>query len=211
MKQPVLTGNVVSGCSGEALYCIGSYKTYITYNTLRDSILEGVCLDSGCIGNYFAHNEVVNNGIAGGLPGVSIDNGIYNIVDSNNVYNNSCSGIKLVRTGLGNIIVNNICTDNAYNQMGAKSSGIDIEPLAVETENLGYIDGLGSNWNVVLNNTVTGSHDFGVFIADDDTANNGGSSCENVIMYNKFSSAYTFGAADFSSMSSTVKNNITLN
>lgn len=89
--------------------------------------------------------------------------------------------------------------------MGAKSSGIDIEPLAVETENLGYIDGLGSNWNVVLNNTVTGSHDFGVFIADDDTANNGGSSCENVIMYNKFSSAYTFGAADFSSMSSTVK------
>ena len=91
------------------------------------------------------------------------------------------------------------------------SSGIDIEPLAVETENLGYIDGLGSNWNVVLNNTVTGSHDFGVFIADDDTANNGGSSCENVIMYNKFSSAYTFGAADFSSMSSTVKNNITLN
>ena len=136
---------------------------------------------------------------------------LYNIVDSNNVYNNSCSGIKLVRTGLGNIIVNNICTDNAYNQMGAKSSGIDIEPLAVETENLGYIDGLGSNWNVVLNNTVTGSHDFGVFIADDDTANNGGSSCENVIMYNKFSSAYTFGAADFSSMSSTVKNNITLN
>ena len=207
----IVTGNVVSGCSGEALYCIGSYKTYITYNTLRDSILEGVCLDSGCIGNYFAHNEVVNNGIAGGLPGVSIDNGIYNIVDSNNVYNNSCSGIKLVRTGLGNIIVNNICTDNAYNQMGAKSSGIDIEPLAVETENLGYIDGLGSNWNVVLNNTVTGSHDFGVFIADDDTANNGGSSCENVIMYNKFSSAYTFGAADFSSMSSTVKNNITLN
>ena len=61
--------------------------------------------------------------------------------------------------------------------MGAKSSGIDIEPLAVETENLGYIDGLGSNWNVVLNNTVTGSR-FGVFIADDDTANNGGSSAK---------------------------------
>ena len=66
--------------------------------------------------------------------------------------------------------------------------------------------------DIVLNNTVTGSHDFGVFIADDDTANNGGSSCENVIMYNKFSSAYTFNASsNFSSMSSTVKNNITLN
>ena len=112
-------------------------------------------------------------------------------------------------TAVQEYIVNEI--QDVYRLQGAKSSGIDIEPLAVETENLGYIDGLGSNWNVVLNNTVTGSHDFGVFIADDDTANNGGSSCENVIMYNKFSSAYTFGAADFSSMSSTVKNNITLN
>ena len=200
----IVTKNTVASSVGEALYCIGAYKTYMTYNVLRDSYLEGVCLDSGCIGNYFAHNEVFNNGIEGGLPGVSIDNGMYNIVDGNNVYNNTCSGIKLVRTGLGNIIVNNTCTDNSYNKKGAKSAGVDIEPLAVEAANLGYIDGLGSNWNVVLNNTVKGSHDFGVFIADDD----GGVSCGNVIMYNKFSSAYTFGATDFSSQPSTVKNNI---
>ncbi len=198
--------NVISDCTvGEALYCIGTYRVYMTGNTLKNSFLEGVCMDSGCIGNYFANNEVYNNGLSGGLPGVSIDNGIYNVVDGNNVYDNTCSGIKLVRAGLGNIIVENTCTSNSKKTTDAagktsSSAGIDIEPLKVDAQDGDTLDGKGSNGNVVMNNTVTGSHDFGVYVAEDSQT---GTSSGNSIKYNVLN-ANLYRVIDYSTSNNTI-------
>ena len=202
----LVMNNVVSDCTaGEALYCIGGYRVYMTGNTLRNSFLEGVCMDSGCIGCYFAGNEVYNNGLSGGLPGVSIDNGIYNIVDGNNIYNNTCSGIKLVRTGIGNIITENVCKDNSTNTTDAagktsSSAGIDIESLKVDAQDGDTLDGKGSNGNVVMNNTVSGNHDFGVYIAEDSET---GTSRGNSVKYNNLKAA-RYRVIDYSTSDNTI-------
>ena len=42
------------------------------------------------------------------LPGVSLDNTIYNILESNIISNNYGGGIKMVRTGVRNLIIENV-------------------------------------------------------------------------------------------------------
>lgn len=201
----IVADNVVSNSEYCAVYGLGAYRCYITGNTLADSKLEGICLDSGCIGCYFANNEVYGNSKEGGLPGVSIDNGIYNIIDGNNIHDNACNGIKLVRTALGNVIVNNICVNNSYSTGGSACAGISIEPVEVEAGNLGYLDGFGSDYNVVVNNTVSLGHDFGIMVSNDSAT---GKCVGNIVKYNFLQKGYAHATVDFASVDNVVRDNI---
>lgn len=182
--------NKGSNNDGEGLYCIGTYKTYMVNNKIYNCKLEGCCLDSGCIGTWFYGNEIYNTGTLGGLPGLSIDNGLYNFVDNNNIHDNTCDGVKLVRTGDANLIVNNVLRDNSTNLVDSRvSSGVDIEPLAVEAGDRGKLDGFGSDGNIVMLNTISG-HSCGVYIAEDSIDGETqyrSTSIENVVKFNTIS------------------------
>ena len=199
---------ITTGC---AIYFIGTYGTYIKGNSLSNSYLEGICLDGGCIGTYFAENEVSYCSKIGGLPGVSVDNGIYNIIDNNKVHNNGASGIKLVRTALGNIVVNNTCYDNSVNtfnvdnQRNDETAGILIRAQKVDAVDGDNIDGTGSNGNLVINNTIYGSHDAAINV---DLNSETGSCSGNTVMYNNIKGNYDFSVLDSSTSANTVKNNI---
>lgn len=201
----IVKDNVVTGSAWCAMYCLGAYRAYITGNTLCDSVKEGICLDSGCIGCYFANNEVYGNSKDGGLPGVSIDNSIYNIIDGNNIHDNACNGIKLVRTALGNVIVNNTCVNNAYKTDGNTCAGISIEAVVVDESDQGYLDGFGSDCNIVINNIIGAGHNHGIMISNDSAT---GTSARNIVKYNKISADYDHGTVDFSSYNNIVKDNI---
>ncbi len=176
--------NKGSDNDGEGLYCIGTYKIYVVNNRIYNCKLEGCCLDSGCIGTWFYGNEIYNTGTLGGLPGLSIDNGMYNFVDSNNIHDNTCDGVKLVRTGDANLIVNNVLQNNSANLAGSDvSSGVDIEPLKVAEGDYGLLDGFGSDGNIIMKNTISG-HSCGVYIAEDSDT---GTSVDNVVKYNDIS------------------------
>ena len=201
----IVRNNEVTGSHDCAMYCLGTYKVYITGNTLHDSKLEGICMDSGCIGTYFADNNVYNNGNNGGLPGVSIDNGIYNIVENNNVHDNACIGIKLVRAAYGNVIVENTCTNNSTNvPADTANAGISIETKVLD-DSIWYLDSYGSDFNIVYNNNVNSGHVYGIMVKDDTTnaANTG-----NVIEYNKIAANHQFATVDFSTRYNVLNNNI---
>lgn len=208
----IVNGNTINNCTeGEGLYCIGTYRSYMTGNSISNCKLEGVCLDFGCIGVYFAQNEVYKTSLSGGLPGVSIDNGMYNILDGNKIHDNTCSGIKLVRTGYCNLIVNNTCYDNSSNKTdltgrASSSAGIDIKCLdAYNDVDAEYIDDVGSSGNVLINNTIYGAHDSGIYIGENSKY---GRSAGNMIESNSIKASYQYGVLDYSGQSNTVKNNI---
>lgn len=208
----IVNNNTVDGCTeGEGMYCIGTYRMYMTNNIIKNCKLEGVCLDFGCIGTYFANNEVCATSLSGGLPGVSIDNGMYNILDGNKIHDNTCSGIKMVRTGYCNLLVNNVCYDNSSNKTdltgrSSSSAGIDIKCLDVYNDvDAEYIDDVGSSGNVLVNNTIYGTHDYGIYIGENSAY---GRSSGNMIESNSILSSYQYGVIDYSGQYNTIKNNI---
>ena len=193
----ICESNFVSALSeGEGIYCIGTYKTYVLNNEIRDCYLEGTCIDYGCIGTWYYGNTVNNTGLIGGLPGLSLDNSLYNFVDSNTISQNTCDGIKLVRTADATLIVNNTIFGNNKNLAGSKvSSGIDIEPLEVEAGDGDRLDGYGSDGNIIMNNTIT-DHSVGVYIAEDSLT---GTSVDNVVKNNTLRDCSYEYLVDFSS------------
>ena len=209
----LVRNNFISGANACAMYCLGTYQVYITDNELCNSQLEGICFDSGCIGNYFYNNEVHHTSLSGGLPGVSVDNGIYNIIDNNQVYDNDCVGIKIVRAGYGTIVVNNLCANNNHGSAnGSKSNiGISIEVKELgenESHLIDVLDVFGSDSNVVYNNTILGGHYRSVAISEAlkrgaQTYNNR----NNVVKYNKFLDASDYLGVDFSELPNIVVDN----
>jgi len=215
----VVKNNLVNGAGHCAMYCLGTYQVYLTGNELCNSQLEGICFDSGCIGNYFYGNKVHHTALGGGLPGVSIDNGIYNIVDNNEIYDNDCVGIKIVRAGYGSVIVNNTCANNNHgSSAGQKGNiGISIEvkgisPESADAEYVNILDVYGSDSNVVYNNTVHGGHYHAIAISEYgiDYSNNGAhqNNNNNVVKYNMVPAAIEYPTVDFSELSNTMVDNV---
>lgn len=208
----VVKDNEVSGTKKCAMYYLGAYQVYVTDNYLHDTQLEGVCFDSGCIGCYFAGNTVERTSQDGGLPGVSIDNGIYNIVDNNIVRENGSAGIKIVRAGYGSIIVNNTCYDNNTKVNSIKGNlgiAIEVEPVdpIKEAEYVNILDASGSDANVVYNNVVYGGHYQGIAVSKD-VAETGAKNVNNVVRYNKVTADSDYPLVDFSSFDNDLRNNV---
>ena len=194
-KNIVIKNNSIDNTGRCPLYFIGAYKAYVTGNKLTNGKMEGICFDYGCVGGYFANNEVSGCGADNTLPGIAVDTGIYCIIDGNYTHDNVNHGIRLVRGALGTVIVNNNCENNGTEKMvqgGKLVAGIVIEDASL-TEADNRLDALGSNYNVVYGNTISGRSTVGVGIMAED----GTDDCShNIVKYNIFGRQFTYNLID---------------
>lgn len=197
----VVYGNDISENRSSDIYCDGNYQTYIVKNRLLSNDKEGLCMDWGTIGTFVSQNIIEYNGFhidqtdedlkndfvdglgrlpdgssPSKLPGVSMDNTIWNIIEDNVVSNNAGSGIKSVRTSSENIIYNNIVADNnrgvsdAFHffgiELGAANDG------GTEQDKYSSIMDFNGNYeNIIASNVITGAHFDGIFLEKDNTIN----------------------------------------
>lgn len=131
-------GNHCTLNRAQGIYCEGAIHCWFENNYLWRNNKEGICFDWGSSANVFVRNNVMLNGQRAGLspeeikadfiehfpilpdgssscklPGVSIDNGACNLIHDNKIQNNYGGGVKMVRSGLGNVISNNRLLANA--------------------------------------------------------------------------------------------------
>jgi len=120
------------------------------------------------------------------LPGISLDNAMWNIISNNNINNNAGSGIKTVRSTIENIIIeNNIIDNNMGSNKRFHFFGVELGVALDDDElnDLGHkIDLTGDYENIIARNNISGSHYAGVFIAKDCYFND---IIENDILYPK--------------------------
>ena len=100
------------------------------------------------------------------LPGISLDNAVYNILEQNTVTQNGGSGIKMVRASVGNLISDNSVADNntgeneRYHFFGIELGG---ERYTEEKWNMDF----GSDYgNIVSDNRISGAHYAALFLAE---------------------------------------------
>ena len=188
----IVRNNTVSGNNSSGIYCDGAYLVYITENQITGNDKEGLCLDYGTIGAYIACNDIRSNGnrarqtdqdlkndfvldagrledgsSCSKLPGISIDNSACNIIYDNRVEGNYGSGVKMVRTGVRNIISTNIIHDN---NRGAGDTfhffGIELGFAAADVEAVN-LDFVSDYENIICRNLITGAHYAGIFLAEE--------------------------------------------
>ena len=113
------------------------------------------------------------------LPGISLDNTAYNILEDNMIINNYGGGIKMVRTTVRTVILKNVIRDNNKGQNDIYHFfGIEIGAAPSGIEN-SVMDFTPSYENIVCRNIITGDHYSGVFIAEECYVND---VFDNVIM-----------------------------
>lgn len=192
LKAPhdvVLRDNYVADNNSSGIYCDGPYRVYIVDNRIVGNDKEGMCLDYGTIGAYVAENDILGNGnrarqsdddlrmdfvIEHGrmddgsakakLPGISIDNAAYNIVYDNRISQNYGSGVKMVRTGIRNIVSTNLIIENNAGENDiCHFFGVEIGNAMADIEaiNLDFTAGFE---NIICRNIITGKHYAGIFI-----------------------------------------------
>lgn len=195
LKAPhnvIVRKNCVTRNTSTGVYCDGPYRVYVVENRVEDNDKEGLCLDYGTVGAYVSGNDIVGNGNRGRqsdrdlekdyvldwgrledgsacakLPGLSIDNAAYNIVYNNNISGNYGSGVKMVRSGVRNIISTNLITGN---NRGASDKfhffGIELG-CAAEDDSVINLDYRPEYENIVCRNIITGTHYAGVFLSEE--------------------------------------------
>lgn len=200
----VIAFNDVRLNASSGIYVDGGVRNVIVSNVIDGNSKEGLCLDNGSTANVVASNVVQHNGnrwgepdwvlardyvlnygrladgtAAAKVPGISIDNAMYNIVFSNSVSHNFGGGIKMVRTGYFNVLgVNTIFSNND----GASSTfhffGIELGAATGDSSS-GELDFTPSRGNIVFSNAIRGSHYSGIFFAGGSDQND---VFDNVIM-----------------------------
>ena len=190
-SEIIVYQNTSSDNQSGGMYCSGLYKSYFISNTVTGNQKEGTCLDWQTFGCYLLKNTYQGNGwradqsdeileadevLQDGrmddgsskakLPGVSLDNAAYNILEQNTATQNGGSGIKMVRASVGNLIYNNAVIDNntgeneRYHFFGIELGG---EPYAEEKWNMDF----GSDYgNIISNNHISGAHYAALFLAE---------------------------------------------
>jgi parallel beta-helix repeat protein len=132
-----IRNNFFADNRAQGIYCEGCVMSVIEDNVIISNNKEGICFDWGSALNVFRNNTLSSNGQRASLsneevkadfiehhpllpdgssscklPAISIDNGAFNIIEGNKIYRNYGGGIKMVRTGIANIICNNMIMDN---------------------------------------------------------------------------------------------------
>ena len=196
----IIYGNYIAEGNSSGIYCCGPYQIYVIKNNITSNEKEGICLDWGTIGSYVSENNISYNGFRmhqsdddlkqdyifdfgrlddgsspAKLPGISLDNAMWNIISNNNINNNAGSGIKTVRSTIENIIIENNIIDN---NMGSNKKfhffGVELGAAleSKEVENLKEImDIIGNYENIITNNNISGKHYSGIFIQDNSYSN----------------------------------------
>ncbi len=189
-EQNVVLGNIVTDGLSSGIYNDGGVANIFLGNRIERNSKEGICFDNGATANVFARNLVTGNGRRWGhpratlaldsvlragvgrdgtaiakLPGVSIDNALYNEIYDNDITGNWGGGVKMVRTSLFNVVGRNRLDDN---NLGAstKAHFFGIELGAARADQPATdLDFVGSSGNIVFDNAIHGKHYSGIFIA----------------------------------------------
>ena len=191
LKNPmynVILGNDVRANHSSGIYNDGAVANVFLSNRIEDNSKEGICFDNGATANVFVGNIVTGNGdrwgqtdkdlahdfVAGAgrladgtpsakLPGVSIDNALYNEIFGNYVVGNFGGGVKMVRTGIYNIVGENVIISNNLGE-SPKFHFFGIELGAAPGDNaepeLNFTPSVG---NIIFGNNVRGKHYSGIF------------------------------------------------
>jgi len=188
-------GNSFSYNRAQGIYCEGALFCSFKENLIHSNNKEGVCFDWGCAFNFFTHNSLAFNGERSSLtqqeikidaieqypllldgssscklPALSIDNGSFNIIVSNSILRNFGGGIKMVRSGISNIIAFNTFSDNylGINEHFRAFHGLTLLAMGSETEfnpDCANLDFLPSKGNIISGNTFSGTSHYLAFYA----------------------------------------------
>jgi parallel beta-helix repeat protein len=221
----LILNNKVADQQSSGIYLDGAVNIYILENSLLNNDKEGICLDNGTTATQFFNNTVIGNGrrikqsdddlkmdfvLSHGkmddgsakakLPGISLDNALYNIIVENRISANYGSGVKMVRTGIRNIITHNTISDNnagvneLFHFFGVELGSAKLDEPAV------FLNAVGDYENIIASNDVRGPHYAGIFFAEDIYQNN--------VSENKISGASVFSIESISQRSNQVYNNV---
>jgi hypothetical protein len=174
------------------VYSDGGVKNVIASNLIAANAKEGICLDDASVANVVVANVVRRNGSRWGepdvvlkmetiepsgrladgtpaakVPGISLDNALYNVVFQNTVEDNYGGGIKLVRTSLFNLIGMNTLVANAVGS-SEKFHYFGIELGAAPGDfTTRELDITPSRGNIVFSNMIRGPHYAGIYFGTD--------------------------------------------
>jgi parallel beta-helix repeat protein len=218
--------NRIAANAASGIYVDGGVRNVIASNTVEANAKEGLCLDNGSTANVVVSNSVERNGdrwgetdrvlesdhvLAAGriedgtsaakLPGISIDNALYNVVFKNHVEHNQGGGVKIVRTGYFNVIGMNMIVSN---NDGASPSfhffGVELGSTVADAAS-NEIDFTPSRGNLVFSNLVRGGHYAGIFL--------GAGSDRNEVFDNTILDATNWGLESVAVMDNRTLNNLT--
>ena len=187
----IIVSNRFAENKGSGMYSDGAMLNCYAHNRIENNGKEGVCFDFGSSGNLFTYNNVIGNGRRSGhsdadlrsnyvlehgrmsdgtakakVPGISLDNALYNIVLHNVVKRNYGGGIKCVRSDSYNVIGNNVIEDNNRGKNDTfHFFGIELGAAPAE-DDWGESDIYPSAGNIVCKNSIRGNHYAGIFFGD---------------------------------------------
>ncbi len=200
----ILRDNEVSHNNASGIYSDGAYNCFVIGNKVEENDKEGICLDYGTIGFYLKENIFDGNGqrirqtdedlrmdfvldagrmedgsAKAKLPGISLDNTAYNILENNIVINNYGGGIKMVRTTVRCLISENIVKDNNRGKNDVfHFFGIEAGAAVADVESKD-MDFTPDYENIICRNSITGDHYSGIFVGENCYVND---IFDNVIM-----------------------------
>jgi hypothetical protein len=119
--------NHIATNASSGIYMDGGVRDIIFSNTILGNAKEGLCLDNGATASVVTWKAIQRNGnrwgqpdnslqldfvnsrlpdgtAAAKLPGMSLDNSLYNVVFANNISHNYGGGVKMVRTSFSIVI-----------------------------------------------------------------------------------------------------------
>jgi len=214
---------VINGIS-QGIYVDGAVGMVIVGNDILGNAKEGLCLDNGATANVVASNIFQHNGNRWGqtdevltldfanlrlpdgtsaskLPGVSLDNALYNIVYGNNISHNYGGGIKTVRTAFFNVLAQNIIESNNdglniyFRFFGFFIGAIYADVPAPD------LDFTASRGNMIFSNLIRGPHSSGMYIQN--------GSDQNHIFDNIIKDVQIFAIESVLNMTNYYQNNLT--
>jgi len=189
-ERNVIMGNTIRDGLSSGIYDDGAVANIFLDNRIQGNSKEGICFDNGATANVFAGNLVAGNGRRWGqpdadlaldavlgagrgadgtsvakLPGISMDNALYNEIYANDVVHNFGGGVKMVRTGLFNIVAENAIIDNNLGQNSRfHFFGVELGAAAADQPAVD-LDFVGSSGNIIFGNTIQGKHYSGIFFS----------------------------------------------
>ncbi|MDM8569224.1 right-handed parallel beta-helix repeat-containing protein [Thiotrichales bacterium HSG1] len=189
----LLENNIIANNSAQGLYIDGGYGLVIQHNQINNNDKEGLSLSYGSVNNIVMSNDFYDNGFMARktdadlrhelifdlgrlddgsstfkLPAISLDNAAQNLLLWNVIRDNAGDGIKMVRTGIRNVIMfNSILNNNqGYNKL-FHSFGISLNSTGAGV-NLDIakhpLDFLPAIENIIAGNIIYGKHWAGIFL-----------------------------------------------
>lgn len=222
-RDNLIVFNRIARNRASGLYFDGAVENVVASNFIEGNAKEGMCLDNGSTANVVALNTISQNGKRWGssgedlrrdfiadfgrlpdgaavakVPGLSIDNGAYNIVFANVITGNFGGGVKMVRTAYYNLVgLNSVTENNEGRSEKFHFFGVELGAARadVPVPDLNFTPSRG---NIVFSNMIRGGHYAGVFFALGSDLND---VFDNTI----------FGASNWALESAARQNNSTLN